>query len=149
MRLGAGRPKNAPLAAWLAGHPGKRGPKSSERPSFAPTAPEGPVNPPQTLTTEERRIWDELAPHAIAAHTLTPASVAAFTMLCRAVELERLAAGSLRAGGPDHRGMLQRVENLMARFRLVPDGKPVIIQEAPADEWAEFDNVVSIGKKPA
>jgi hypothetical protein len=71
---------------------------------------------------------------------LTPATAYAFSWLCRTLVLERrLAATPLAVGGPDHRGVMQRLEGLMARFRILPDGKPVVIVEQPKDEWAEFD----------
>jgi len=34
---------------------------------------------------------------------------------------------------------MQRLEGLMARFRILPDGKPVVVVETPKDAFAEFD----------
>jgi hypothetical protein len=88
------------------------------------------------------------APHAIAERTLEPRTVVAFLLLCQNIVLERkLATAPLTCAGPDHRGLLARVEVGMARFRLAPDGKPVVGEE-PKDEWAEFDGltVVNGGK---
>jgi hypothetical protein len=72
---------------------------------------------------------------------LTPATAAAFAMLCRNVVIERkLSVSALGVAGPDHRGMLARVEGLMLRFGLVPNGKAIAMQPAEErDEWSEFD----------
>lgn len=75
-------------------------------------------------------VWHELAPHAFDARTLTPATAAAFSMLCRAVVKEReLSASASRAGGPDHRGMMARVATLSKDFVVAPFGKPMYEEE--------------------
>jgi len=84
-------------------------------------------------------IWHELAPSAFAARTLTPATAAAFVMLCRAVVQERaLSASPAFAGGPNHRGLMHRVATWMKDFCLSPFGKPLF--EAPTaavvSKWA-------------
>jgi len=76
-------------------------------------------------------VWHELAPHAGAARTLTPATTAAFVMLCRGVATERALSMSA-PGGPDHRGMLQRVATWMKDFSLAPLGKAMYAAEAQA-----------------
>ena len=69
-------------------------------------------------------VWHELAPHAFAARTLTPATTAAFVMLCRGVVAERaLSASPATASGPNHRGMMQRVAVWMKDFNVAPFGK--------------------------
>jgi len=135
-RVGSGRKRRDPNAAWLAGE--KSGPKpvSSKPPADEATS----VKAPSYLNAEELAVWKELAPHALAEKTLTDRTVMAFATLCRnIVILRKLEAAPLTCAGPDHRGMLARVESGWARFRLVPDGKPVVDEAAPADEWAEFD----------
>ncbi len=135
-RPGSGPKRRDPAAAWLGGS-GKRG-ISSPRP--ASVMPTDPVVVPADLDVEVRGVWEALAPHAIAQKTLTPASSLAFGLLCRNIVLEhRLATGTLTSAGPDHRGILARVESGLARFRLIPDGRPVVALEAPKDEWAEFE----------
>lgn len=78
-------------------------------------------------------IWHELAPHAFAARTLTPATTAAFVMLCRGVVAERaLSASPATASGPNHRGMMQRVTTWMKDFNVSPFGKPMFEAESAA-----------------
>ena len=110
--------------------------------------PEGSPTCPKDVPADVAAVWRELAPHAIAERTLEPRTVVAFLLLCQNIVLERkLATAPLTCAGPDHRGLLARVEVGMARFRLAPDGKPVVGEE-PKDEWAEFDGltVVNGGK---
>jgi len=71
-------------------------------------------------------VWHELAPHAFKARTLTPATTAAFVMLCRGVVAERaLSASTATASGANHRGMMQRVATWMKDFNVAPFGKPM------------------------
>jgi hypothetical protein len=62
-------------------------------------------------------------------------------MLCRNVVIERkLSVSPLGVAGPDHRGMLARVEGLMLRFGLVPNGKAIATKPAEdEDPFNEFD----------
>lgn len=111
----------------------------------APTvAPAAAPSCPKDAPAEVAAVWRQLAPHAIAERTLEARTVTAFLMLCQNVVLERkLAAAPLACAGADHRGMMARVEMGMTRFRLIPDGKPVVAAE-PADEWAEFDGLKAL-----
>lgn len=137
-RVGAGRPRRDPASAWLKGDTVKRGPRPV-RPVASVGAP-AQVERPSHLDAEGLAVWAELAPHALELRTLTPATAMAFGDLCRAIVFERkLALSPLAAAGADHRGMMARVEAGRARFRLTPDGKPVVSLEQPKDEWAEFD----------
>lgn len=43
-----------------------------------------------------------------------------------------------------HRGLMQRVEAGLMRFRLSPIGKEVVVGEAKKDEWADFDEPASV-----
>ena len=142
-RVGAGRKRRDPKAAWLAG---EKGPKRVVKPQKI-DAPDAAVKAPKYLNADELDVWKELAPHALAEKTLTDRTAMAFATLCRnIVILRKLEAAPLTCAGPDHRGMLARVEMGWARFRLVPDGKPVIDEAAPADEWAEFDQPLTVLK---
>lgn len=130
-RPGAGRkPKSSVLRAFDGGA-GKRAPASSLPSAVAPVAVDE-FDAPDCLTTEQRLVWLELAPHAFASRTLTKGTMAAFVMLCRNVVTERaLAAGAL-AGTSDHRGMIQRVDAELMAFSLRPCGKA--LYEAPGAE---------------
>jgi hypothetical protein len=142
-RVGAGMKRRDPKAAWLAGE--KPGPKRV--PKVTAVTDDTVVKAPSYLTAEELAVWKDLAPHARAEKTLTDRTVMAFATLCRnIVILRKLEAAPLTCAGPDHRGMLARVEMGWARFRLVPDGKPVIDDAAPIDEWAEFDQPLQVIK---
>ena len=83
------------------------------------------------LGLEALGVWQELAPHAFAARTLTPATTAVFTMLCRAIARER-ALALTDAGGPDHRGLMQRISTWTKDFALAPLGRPLYAAETTA-----------------
>lgn len=141
-RVGAGRPRRDPTAKWLSGA-GTRPQGLVARP-VEPSGVAVDVPCPVGMQADEASVWRELAPHATAEGTLTPRTVMAFGWLCRNVVMERkLAASPLGAAGPDHRGMMQRVEAGLARFRLTPDGKPVVQTDAK-DEWSEFDQPMQV-----
>src|SRR3954469_15927781 len=73
------------------------------------------------LGLEAVAVWHELAPHAFEARTLTPATAAAFCMLCRAVARER----ATELADADHRGLMARVATWMKDFGIAPLGKPM------------------------
>jgi hypothetical protein len=83
------------------------------------------VAAPDNLTSAERAVWDALAPHALLLRTLTPATALGFRMLCRNVVIEAALATGADKGGPNHRGILQRVDAELAAFCLRPFGKPI------------------------
>lgn len=138
-RVGAGRKPKDRSAALVSG--------SRQRMRIVPPTatneanePQAEVNRPKGLSDDDKAVWDELAPFALEQRTLTPAMAMAFADLCGYIVLERrLRIAPLAVGGADHRGLMQRIEVQRARFRLVPDGKPVIVSEGPKDEFAEFD----------
>jgi hypothetical protein len=85
-------------------------------------------------------IWHELAPHAFAARTLTPATSAIFVMLCRGIVAERaLSASPATASGPNHRGMMQRVATWMKDFNVAPFGKPMYEADGAAAAVSPLD----------
>lgn len=97
-------------------------------------APIDEFDVPDTLTLKERQVWLDLAPHAFANRTLTKATRLSFELLCRNVVLERkLSADVELVGGPNHRGLIQRVDSELSAFNLRPFGKP-IYEEAPKAE---------------
>ena len=145
VRVGSGRKPQG--AAILSLHGGRRRNrvKSAEAPPTEPQEPQKPVNCPEDLPEDQQAVWDELAPFAIQAGTLTPQTRSAFVMLCRNVVLERRLAAAPNCGDSNHRGMLQWVASRMKDFAIAPFGKPVVrTRDAkPLDPFAEFDQVVS------
>jgi hypothetical protein len=99
-----------------------------------------PVEPPDDLASDARAVWDQLAPHALQARTLTPATAVAFRLLCQNIVLERLYASSVDKGGANHRGLIQRVDAELAAFSLRPFGKPIYEADAeqPANPLDQF-----------
>ena len=136
-RVGAGRKRRDPMAAWLAGD-------RRQKPTPRVPVAEGTVACPPYVDDEARRVWAELAPLATTAGTLEARTAMAFADLCAYIVLERkLRAAPLACAGPDHRGMIARVEAGRIRFRLIADGKAV--ESAPdVDEWAEFDQPLTM-----
>lgn len=142
-RPGAGRKPRTALEKVITGNPGRRGPVLVHSVDGAEpvTAPIVPVATPLDLVVEEQKVWDALAPHATALRTLTPATEWSFRMLCRNVVLEETLAKSEQRGGPNHRGILQRVDAELLRFNLSPCGKPIYEAEPeakPANPLAKF-----------
>ena len=100
---------------------------------------------PNDLTTDERNVWLELAPHAFRNRTLTKATSLSFRILCRNVVLERTMAGKVMdQGSANHRGMIQRVDAELLRFNLSPCGKamyePKEGDKKPANPLERFLN---------
>jgi phage terminase small subunit len=71
----------------LRGNPGNRKINANE-----PKPPEGAIVRPSGLSPHAAPVWDELAPIAIAMHTLTTADVAALATLCELEATRRLAS---------------------------------------------------------
>jgi hypothetical protein len=142
-RVGAGKKRRDPAASWLAGDRQK---KPSIRRVERVEAPTDAVPCPKYVDDEARLVWSELAPLATAAGTLEPRTAMAFADLCAYIVLERkLRAAELTCAGPDHRGMMARVDSGRVRFRLIADGKGS--DAAPeVDEWAEFDQPLTVVK---
>jgi hypothetical protein len=135
-RIGAGRKPKDRSSALLTGAR-QRGPRGVVRPERPEASPAAAVGKPKTLGAAEAAIWDELAPLT---GLLTAATAMAFADLCTFIVVERqLRLSALAAYGSDHRGIIKQIEILRARFRLVPDGKPTVKNDQPADDWAEFD----------
>lgn len=95
-------------------------------PSMPPvfTQPIEACGPPDTLTAEERAVWEHQAPFALEARTLTLATALAFERYCRVVVLERRQALGRIPGGSDHRGLLAQLNQYERQFLLAPSGKP-------------------------
>lgn len=105
------------------------------------------VGPPEDIEDEALTVWNRLAPFALSARTLIPATADRFLLLCRQVVMERDMAEKVKADGwtyvsvtvdgagqerqmlkahplcAPHRNMMQRIEAGMAAFQLAPMGK--------------------------
>lgn len=123
--------------------------RKPEEPGAYSDAPLPEIDVPAGLNSEERAVWEQLAPLAREQRTLTAATAPRFRMLCRAVVLEQKYEAKILADGLTyisvtvdgsgqeretlkahplcgaHRGMMQRVESGMVAFRLAPIGKPL------------------------
>ena len=108
------------------------------------------VRKPRHLSAAHAAIWDTLAPHAVAAGTLTPATAWAFAQLCDLIGLSHAVRqrigrdGLMDADGAHpllarHVAFVVRVEAGLTRFRLQPLGKPLAVPDAAVDPFAEFD----------
>lgn len=135
-RTGSGR---KPLGAYereITGNAGKRGQLHTlpGAPSPPPPAPVDEFDAPDDLTLEQRQVWLELAPHAFAERTLTRATALSFRLLCRNVALElALSRSDADRGGPNHRGIIQRIDAELLRFNLSPCGK-ALYDKAPREQ---------------
>ena len=126
-RPGSGSKPNPGLAAL---GPSRGRQKAASDATAAVDLPEV-VDPPADLPPAARTVWESLAPHATAARTLAPSTALMFARLCRHVVLEQALADSPEAGGPDHRGVVQRVDAELLKFCLSPIGK-ALATVAPA-----------------
>jgi len=158
MRVGAGRPAKTQAAKVLAG-------TLAPPPGQAPAVPDpiAIVPPPADLTEAQRALWDQLAPFALEARTLTAATVLAFCDLLEAIVVKRAMQARIDKEGQvlnlvsgkkahpllgHHRGMMQRVEVGLARFKLAPIGKELTEGAAPVDPFSEFEEAQS-GRAPS
>jgi len=133
------------------------------------------VSKPKDLPAGQSSVWKALAPHALAARTLTPATAWHFRELCEAIVLKRDMARILEADGlmqnrlstkMDETGggeqvfeskahpliarwtaLLVRVEAGLTRFRLAPMGKELApVEEPVADPFSAFDEPLMLVK---
>jgi len=133
------------------------------------------VSKPKDLPAGQSSVWKALAPHALAARTLTPATAWHFRELCEAIVLKRDMARILDADGlmqnrlstkMDETGggeqvfeskahpliarwtaLLVRVEAGLTRFRLAPMGKELApVEEPVADPFSAFDEPLMLVK---
>lgn len=152
VRVGSGRKAVPRAVKWLGGDAGKRGRKQAAKPE-ARAAPVALIAAPRDLSPAQRAMWNRLAPHAAAQRTLIEATVPGFRDLCEALVVKAAVLARLEADGltsadgeranpllTHYRGLLQRVESGLARFRLAPFGKELTpASDAPQDAFAEFD----------
>lgn len=99
-------------------------------------------------------MWNDLAPQAVKEGTLTEATYLALRDLCEAIVLKAKLLRKVHDDGltvygpqglkahpllPQFRGLMQRVEAGLLRFKLAPMGKEIPKNEQPEDPFAEFD----------
>lgn len=149
-RVGSGRKRKTAAERLIDGNAGRRGrvlahPSAAAVPS-APLPAVDETDAPDELAPEERNIWLKLAPYALANKSLTPSTSTAFVMLCKNIALERrFAVSVMDAGGPNHRGMIQRVQADLAAFNLRPFGKASSGEEAP--KRSKLEEFLLAGRK--
>lgn len=146
MRLGSGAKPKSQAQHWLTGDAGGRGLGAKDA---KPAAPLPIPAAPMHLAEPAKGVWEQLAPFATEARTLTPATMLDFEELCELVIEMRGARQARQAAGwtdeglkfaPTYRGLVQRVEGKMRSFRLAPIGKEMPATEAkPDDPFAEFE----------
>ena len=159
-RVGSGRkPLSAEDTLLRGGEYRARGGKAGLAAALN-AAPLPAVAAPMDLPPAHRVVWDRLAPHALAARTLTEGTAGAFRALCETVEMyetmrsqvdregltvDRVAADGVAIETRAHpllshvRGMMVRMEAGLARFRLAPFGKELTLAAPVVDPFAEFD----------
>ncbi len=160
-RVGSGQRRKDDATRALHGSRNRDKRKPQDEAPVVPSA----VKPPAHTTPEQLAVWAELAPHALAAKTLTPGTAESFRQLCEAIVIRRGLLASIEKRGYEsirvttdvtsgeqhietkansllsrYTAMMQRVEAGMARFKLAPVGKEIAPTEKPKDEWAEFDD---------
>lgn len=118
-------------------------------------------DPPGNLTLDELGVWNELAPVALKEGTLTEGTAMALRDLVEAIVLKRkllrvvdtdgltvFTPQGAKAAHPlltQFRGLMQRVEAGMMRFKLAPMGREIPKQpgDQPPDPFTEFDDHAS------
>lgn len=133
-RVGSGR-KPKRKKAIVIGLDGARRSDRSIPHEVPPRAVADLATPPKDLSAEQRQFWSQYAPYAVEQQTLVPATVVGFRELCEQWTMKaKLAKEIARRGAAtrDAEGLLraymklaQRVDALLARFKLTPFGKAV------------------------
>jgi len=143
---------------------------SADAPATPPLPPDVKIpEPPGNLTLDELAVWNELAPLAEREGTLSESTAIALRDLCESMVLKRkllrrIGDDGLVVVGTDgsdrahplltqFRGLMQRVEAGMIRFKLSPMGKelgppPEKKGAAVVDAFAEFDEPVTKPARP-
>lgn len=129
----------------------------------AAAAPAWMIELPAALPADQVEVWQALAPQALDRRTLTPATALAFRDLCEAIVVKRALLAIIQTDGytiakvtlkdgrkrrrpakrgverkahpllSQFRGMMQRVESGLARFRLTGDGKATASEAKPVE----------------
>ena len=156
-RPGAGRkPGSKNQTAVVIGMDGSRRPRAEmPTPTDVPVPVQtGPlVEPPADLSEPEQAFWRQVAPLAVRQRTLTEAEVPGLRELCQVYVMKEQVAGRIaraKAGAATKAvdGLLrhyvklgQRVDALLARFKLTAFGKPstdTAAKPAAVNPWASM-----------
>lgn len=152
-RVGAGRPRKAPALALVHGsrqrHPHERPPAHRTK---------AVAVPPKDLPVAVRKVWDILAPRAVAAGGLTDVEVPAFAKLCEAIAKQAEIWTRIEADGwtfeitteggtyhkkhplwPDYNALERRIVAGLQHFCLEPFGKPVVAAEVDHEQQDPFE----------
>lgn len=134
---------------FTTGDAGKRGgvllqhPSAPVEPVPLPTVDE--ADAPNDLTMDERHVWLELAPFAMQAGTLVPATAAAFKTFVRWETLDRqFAASVLEKGSGKHVQATKEAKAGYYDFCLRPVGKPMPQAES-AKPVSKLDRFMKTG----
>jgi hypothetical protein len=161
-RVGSGRKPKDKVMAFLHG----------SKPRETRVSRPQDVAMPSDLPADQSQVWRDLAPHAIEARTLTPATATAFRQLCGRIVLLRQMEALIAEDGlmgtkvslqMDEAGggmqnvekkahdlltkcmtLMQRVDQGMIRFRLSPIGKEMTVETPTVDPFSEFDDAGSV-----
>jgi hypothetical protein len=139
-RPGAGRPRKA-LEAVPPSRPGRLLAHPSVPAAQVPPVGIDESQAPNELTFEERVIWLEIAPVALArGRTLAEVQAYPFRLLCSNIALERRYAKSVtEAGSANHRGMIQAIDRELLRYGVVDFGKAAQKpKEKPANPFTQL-----------
>lgn len=138
-RKGAGRPRKSKEQHAIDGTTSQVVAFVPRQQSVAAVDPTETIQPPAHLAPEIVDIWNELAPLALEARTLTKSTAYAFSLLCQNVHIERKTYVWAR-GKADHRGLIQRIELELLAFGLRPQGEALAPakQEEPPNPLARF-----------
>lgn len=158
-RPGSGRkPGSKNKAGIVLGMDGARRPRIELPTPTDPIAADGDLaepdpllDPPADLSETEQAFWRKAAPRAVRQRTLTDAEVLGFRELCQHFAMKEQIAQRIAKAGADSSsvdGLLrqyvklgQRVDAMLARFKLTAFGKPsdgAAAKPVKANPWASL-----------
>lgn len=131
-RTGSGRKPKSNAEKAVTGNPGKRR-SATVLAHPSSSAPEPPALPtvseedaPNELAVDERFVWLQLAPLAMANGTLTRATSPAFVELCKTVVVVRkMELAPIANGTANHATWKKLLKSQYADFCLTAQGKPM------------------------
>lgn len=171
-RVGAGRKPKTRRERWLGGNAGGRGALSLVRPEGDDIVTADPAvakDVPAMLTADEATYWALWAPSALARGTLTEHTRPGLVLLCQVARRAALLWSQIESQGlvfekvtvdsaaqehhepkahpllSHYRGLVQRAEQLMARYGLASDGKiPIGEAVRPEDEHEQLATLLAV-----